>query len=175
MVTKRTGRPRGAPKKSFLTDPDRHMLAIIAAEMAINNLTFEHAALLSLCLDSERIELPTNPVQHARRLRLSEATRLKLEKGWLLESYERVKPTQKMDSRIDTLRKKERRLESDEMAQRRLYYMRNAYMVLLQHGPTAERLILTFAKEAGERPYFEKLLAFMHTSASEPLIPPAQT
>jgi len=171
MVTKPTGRPRGAPKKSFLTDPDRHMLAIIAAEMAINDLTFEHAALLSLCLDSERIELPPNPLQHARRRKLSNATQRRLKEGWLLQSYERIKPTQKMDSRIDTLRNKARRFENDETAQRWLYYMRNAYMVLLQNGIAAEQLILAFAKEAGERPYFEKLLTFMRAETTAPLIP----
>jgi hypothetical protein len=164
MATKRTGRPRGAPKKRFLSDPDRHLLAFIAAEIAINCLTFEHAALLSRCLDSERIKLPPNPKRHARRLELSQFTKRKLEEGWLLQSYKRIRPPQETGSRIDTLRKKARRLENDEAAQRWLYYMRNAYIALLQDGPDAEQLILAFAKEAGERPYFENLLAFLRAA-----------
>ena len=49
--------------------------------------------------------------------------------------------------------------------------MRNAYMVLLQNGIAAEQLILAFAKEAGERPHFEKLLTFMRAETTAPLIP----
>ena len=175
MVKKRTGRPRGAPKKRFLSDPDRHLLAFIAAEIAINGLTFEHAALLSLCLDSERIKLPPNPKRHARRLELSQFTKRKLEEGWLLQSYKRIRPPQETGSRIDTLRKKARRLENQQTALHWLYYVRYAYITLLQNGPGAEKLILAFANEAGERPYFEELLKFLRTTTSEPLIPPPQT
>jgi hypothetical protein len=124
MTTKRTGRPRGAPKKSFLSDPDRHTLAFIAVAMAIYGLNFEHAALLALCLDSEPIELPPNPLRQANRLKLSQATKRKLGKGWLLRWYERSKPPQTTGGRIDTLRKKAKRLATDESAKKWLYYMR---------------------------------------------------
>jgi hypothetical protein len=176
MTTKRTGRPRGAPKKSFLSDPDRHTLAFIAVAMAIYGLNFEHAALLALCLDSEPIELPPNPLRQANRLKLSQATKRKLGKGWLLRRYERSKPPQTTGGRIDTLRKKAKRLATDESAKKWLYYMRIAYAALLRNGPAAEKVILAGAEEAGERPYFEELWLFRRTTlASEPLIPPART
>jgi hypothetical protein len=146
MVTKRTGRPRGRPTLRFLDDPDRYQLALIAAAMALYGLDFEAAARLALCTEGE----PTAPAG-----KLSWAAQKRLKQGWLLQAFVRIKPPQRIDSRIDSLRQKYKRLDDDATAQSWLRNMRNAWLVLLQHeccGPAAV-LIYKCCEAAGETLY----------------------
>jgi hypothetical protein len=163
MVTKRTGRPPGRPKrKDFLEDPDRHQLALIDATMAVYGLEFEPAARLALCTESKPVEV-SSP-----KLGLKRAGRRALEAGWHLQSFERIKPGQAADSRIDTLRSTRNRLAGDERAQAWLYNMRNAWMVILQRGPGAARIVAAFAAEAGETQYADEfMLPFLRSMANE--------
>jgi hypothetical protein len=71
------------------------------------------------------------------------------------------------------LRKKAKRIATDESAKKWLYYMGIAYAALLRNGPAAEKVILASAEQARERPYFEKLLAYMRTTLASRTVDPA--
>jgi hypothetical protein len=166
MATKRTGRPRGAPKKDFFGDPQRYALAFLAAVMVICNLEFEPAARLVLCyVDGKPMELPPDPLRRARRLQLSEEMQRLLKEKWTLTWFE---TPHTVHGRIDTLRKKAKRFAADESAQAWLFLVRNAWLELLRRGPAAEQLVLAFAGAAGEAQY---MLPILRALASKPLIP----
>jgi hypothetical protein len=109
MVTKRTGRPRGRPKRNFFKDRDRYRLARINALMDIHSLKFEPAARLALATAEDK---PVSPSARTKRTH-----RKWLEKGWELQSFERVKVIPERDSEIDTLRLKSKQYADDELAQ----------------------------------------------------------
>jgi hypothetical protein len=168
MATKRTGRLRGRPKKSFLSDPQRYALAFLDAVMLILKLEFEPAARLVLSyVDGKPMEIPPQPLKRARRLQLSQRTQRLLKEGWTLTWFE---TPHTVHGRIDALRKKEKRFASDESAQAWLFRMRSAWVALLcrdRYGPAAELLILTYASAAGERQYAEGcMLPFLRALTS---------
>jgi hypothetical protein len=164
MVSKPTGRSRGHPKrKPLLEDPDRHLIALIDAAMLLFGFAFEPAARLVLCMEDGPAGMT---LEQAKKLKVAQR---RAGKGWLGQAFARLPSPQIMDSRIDTLRLKLNRFvaESSEQAVRWRWNMRNAYTALWVGGPGAKQAILAFAGAAGERPYFEKLLAFLRDNRDD--------
>jgi hypothetical protein len=147
MVTKRTGRPRGRPKRKLLDDPDRYRLALTVATMAVFNVDFESAARLALGAEGK----PISP----DKAKLLLTGRKRREAGWALQSFKRINSAQEIDSKIDSLRLKRQRFDDDEAAQRWLYNMRGAWINLLECGPAAELLVFKCCEAAGESRYAE--------------------
>jgi hypothetical protein len=158
MVTKRTGRPRGRPKGSklkFIDDPDRYRLALIDAAMEIYDVAFEQAALLAISV-TEGEQVPPG------KGKLSRSRERLLKRGWKLLAFERIKPTPKTGSQIDTLRlKSNKRYANDAAAQRWLHNMSNAWVNLLRHdrvGAAAELLIYNCCEAADEKDYAKNFM-----------------
>jgi hypothetical protein len=153
MASKRTGRPRGRPKKTFSSDPDRHQVAFIDA-LKLLGITFEEAARLAVCVSSEAIEVTSDQAT------LSRAARRRLEQGWRLKVLQRPIPTQMIDSRVDGLRRKWNRLAKDRSVEARRWgvNMRRAWIALLVLGPDHERLIMEFVRDANEGRDAEKFM-----------------
>jgi len=149
MVSKRTGRPRGRPKLDFFKDPDRYRLAFIEASMEVYGLTFEPAALLTLGV------MDGKPVPSGKQ-KLSRSREKLLKRGWKLQTFQRAKHPQKMDSQIDTLRRKRKQFADNAKAQLWLHNMCSAWVNLFRQdrvGPAAALLIFKCAETAGERGY----------------------
>ena len=112
MVTPRTGHPRGQPKKNWLQDPDRHVIALADALKVDFAQPFERALLLAWSiLHGEPIQAPANLLRHAHRLMLSNPTRRRLEAGWVRVSWNA--PKIKREQAVGRLKKKTKRFADD--------------------------------------------------------------
>jgi hypothetical protein len=146
VVTPRTGRRRGAPKKHFFDDEARHLIALIDALMFSLGLSFEHAALLAACVEN-----------HASKVVPKRATRTRhkehLSAGWHMVILQRVLPRQAdVAHRVNTFRNKWNNLAGDETERARRWRanMQRAWIAQLSLGPGHERIVVEFVKASGE-------------------------
>lgn len=150
------GRPKGT-KKEFASDPDRYLLALVDALLAVNPGTrFEVAATLAIYLHKgEQTALPADPLKSARRLALRGEVQRMLREAWVLQQFG---PEDRRDigGQIDRLRKKSRRVADDPTAQRWRDCMQLAWVCLLT-APSFE-VVEAATREAGESAYFEAVM-----------------
>jgi hypothetical protein len=163
MVTRRTGKSRGQPKKGWLQDPDRHVIVLADVLKANFSQPFERALLLAWSiLHGEPIQAPANLLRSARRLGLDNPTRRRLEAGWGRASW--TAPEIEREQAIDRLKKKTKRFADDPSVARWRYYVGAAWLVLLNtRDPTvgttammaavAEKVILYMMRQAGEEAF----------------------
>jgi hypothetical protein len=165
MVTPRTGNPRGRPQKGWLQDPDRYAITLAGVLETHFRQPEERALLLAWAiLNGESFPLPANLLRAARRLRLRNSTRRRLERGWVMASWET--PEIGRERAIDRLRKKAKRFADNQAVARWRYYVSIAWLALLTaKGRATEEIILETMKQAGGEPFARTvMLPLLHAA-----------
>jgi hypothetical protein len=160
MSDKKRGRPKGSTK-SFLTDPDRFVIAMIDGLEAVNpQLKFEHIAMFAIYFHQDlQIEMPPNPLQFERRLQLSPEVHQKLHDGWHIQRWGPDKHSHNADkigNRVDTFRNKIERVSTRNEAKRWRHYMRILWTSLL--GAPNAQLAETAVRQVAEEDYVRNRL-----------------
>jgi hypothetical protein len=165
---KSRGRPKGIGK-AFSTDPDRLVIGLVdGLQISSPGIKFEHAAMFSIYFHRrDRIALPADPLQSARRLGLSAEVQERLRQGWQLQQWGPegwLNRDNVIGGQVDRIRKKMARFASDPAAVRWRYYMALAWASLL--GAPNVGLIEAAIREIGELAYFRTMMLPFAENAS---------
>jgi len=150
MVTKRTGKPRGAPPIAWANDPDRYAIALVAALDAFEATSTRQASLLAaaLMLGKYVVDIPLSV----------------LHPGLVGGTYEKIfgsgESATTFDGRAAALRKKYRTAVRDPEAAQWIIVMAGIFMLLMnaKDWDRLKRESMNRASAIGEQAFIRDLV-----------------